>query len=62
MNIAVGARKGIVDDLFVGEFLGKDCMESLLLFLEICLLCCKFFLVFCSDRYGLVFLSLFSFN
>ncbi|XP_008809993.2 ribulose bisphosphate carboxylase/oxygenase activase, chloroplastic isoform X3 [Phoenix dactylifera] len=24
MNIAVGARKGIVDDLFVGEFLGKD--------------------------------------
>ncbi|XP_029122134.2 ribulose bisphosphate carboxylase/oxygenase activase 2, chloroplastic [Elaeis guineensis] len=24
MNTAVGARKGIVDDLFVGEFLGKD--------------------------------------
>ena len=26
MNIAVGARKGIVDDLFVGNFLGRDCM------------------------------------
>lgn len=25
MNIAVGARKGIIDDLFVGNFLGKDC-------------------------------------
>lgn len=24
MNIAVGARKGVIDDLFVGEFLGKD--------------------------------------
>ncbi|XP_011623946.2 ribulose bisphosphate carboxylase/oxygenase activase, chloroplastic isoform X1 [Amborella trichopoda] len=24
MNIAVGARKGIIDDLFVGNFLGKD--------------------------------------
>jgi hypothetical protein len=24
MNIAVGARSGIVDDLFVGNFLGKD--------------------------------------
>ncbi|ONK69616.1 uncharacterized protein A4U43_C05F24840 [Asparagus officinalis] len=24
MNIAVGARKGVVDDLFVGNFLGKD--------------------------------------
>ncbi|KAJ8634578.1 hypothetical protein MRB53_008845 [Persea americana] len=24
MNIAVGARKGMVDDLFVGNFLGKD--------------------------------------
>lgn len=28
MNIAVGARSGIVDDLFVGNFLGKDCMLS----------------------------------
>ncbi|KAL5974041.1 hypothetical protein ACLOJK_030703 [Asimina triloba] len=24
MNIAVGARQGIIDDLFVGNFLGKD--------------------------------------
>lgn len=24
MNISVGARKGIIDDLFVGKFLGKD--------------------------------------
>ncbi|XP_058068036.1 ribulose bisphosphate carboxylase/oxygenase activase, chloroplastic isoform X1 [Magnolia sinica] len=24
MNIAVGARKGMIDDLFVGNFLGKD--------------------------------------
>jgi len=24
MDIAVGARAGIVDDLFVGNFLGKD--------------------------------------
>ncbi|XP_072981843.1 uncharacterized protein [Typha latifolia] len=24
MNISVGARKGVIDDLFVGEFLGKD--------------------------------------
>lgn len=24
MNIAVGARKGVIDDLFVGDFLGKD--------------------------------------
>jgi hypothetical protein len=28
MNIAVGARAGIVDDLFVGNFLGKDCKCS----------------------------------
>jgi hypothetical protein len=28
MNIAVGARSGIVDDLFVGNFLGKDCTRS----------------------------------
>lgn len=26
MNITVGARKGIVDDLFVGNFLGRDGM------------------------------------
>lgn len=25
MNISVGARQGVVDDLFVGNFLGKDC-------------------------------------
>lgn len=25
MNIAVGARQGVIDDLFVGNFLGKDC-------------------------------------
>lgn len=31
MNIAVGARKGVIDDLFVGEFLGKDC-ENLSVF------------------------------
>ncbi|XP_020083025.1 ribulose bisphosphate carboxylase/oxygenase activase, chloroplastic isoform X2 [Ananas comosus] len=24
MNIAVGARQGVIDDLFVGQFLGKD--------------------------------------
>lgn len=24
-NIAVGARAGVVDDLFVGNFLGRDC-------------------------------------
>jgi len=24
MNISVGARKGIIDDLFAGKFLGKD--------------------------------------
>lgn len=24
MNIAVGARAGVVDDLFVGQFLGRD--------------------------------------
>ena len=28
MDIAVGARAGIVDDLFVGNFLGKDCKCS----------------------------------
>lgn len=25
MNISVGARQGVIDDLFVGNFLGKDC-------------------------------------
>ncbi|PPS02884.1 hypothetical protein GOBAR_AA17776 [Gossypium barbadense] len=25
MNIAVGARAGVIDDLFTGNFLGKDC-------------------------------------
>lgn len=25
MNIAVGARAGVIDDLFTGDFLGKDC-------------------------------------
>lgn len=24
MNIAVGARAGVIDDLFTGNFLGKD--------------------------------------
>ncbi|EPS64588.1 hypothetical protein M569_10195, partial [Genlisea aurea] len=24
MNIAVGARAGVIDDLFTGQFLGKD--------------------------------------
>lgn len=27
MNIAVGARAGIIDDLFTGNFLGKDCND-----------------------------------
>ena len=26
MNIAVGARAGVIDDLFAGKFLGRDCM------------------------------------
>ena len=26
MNIAVGAKAGIIDDLFAGKFLGRDCM------------------------------------
>lgn len=25
MNIAIGARAGVIDDLFTGNFLGKDC-------------------------------------
>lgn len=25
MNIAVGARAGMIDDVFIGDFLGKDC-------------------------------------
>lgn len=25
MNIAVGARAGVIDDLFTGQFLGRDC-------------------------------------
>ena len=25
MNIAVGARSGVIDDLFAGNFLGRDC-------------------------------------
>lgn len=25
MNVSVGARQGVIDDLFVGNFLGKDC-------------------------------------
>ena len=29
MNIAVSARSGVVDDLFVGKFLGRDCMLSI---------------------------------
>lgn len=30
MNIAVGARAGVIDDLFTGNFLGKDCKFSLI--------------------------------
>ena len=26
VNIAVGAKQGVIDDLFVGNFLGRDCM------------------------------------
>lgn len=33
MNIAVGARQGVIDDLFVGQFLGKDCMTLFVLIL-----------------------------
>lgn len=25
VNIAVGARAGMIDDVFIGDFLGKDC-------------------------------------
>lgn len=25
MNIAVGARAGVIDDVFAGKFLGRDC-------------------------------------
>lgn len=25
MNVAVGARSGVIDDLFAGNFLGRDC-------------------------------------
>jgi len=25
VNIAVGARSGMIDDVFIGDFLGKDC-------------------------------------
>lgn len=28
MNIAVGARAGVIDDLFTGQFLGRDCMYT----------------------------------
>lgn len=31
MNIAVGARAGVIDPLFAGNFLGKDCKLFLLL-------------------------------
>lgn len=27
MNITVGARAGVIDDLFTGNFLGKDCND-----------------------------------
>lgn len=30
MNIAVGARSGVVDDLFAGNFLGRDCNSQVL--------------------------------
>lgn len=32
MNIAVGARAGVIDDLFAGNFLGRDCNSSLICF------------------------------
>lgn len=28
MNIIVGARKCIINDLFIGQFLGRDCRFS----------------------------------
>lgn len=31
MSVTVGARHGVIDDLFVGNFLGKDCMFVFLL-------------------------------
>lgn len=31
MNIAVGARAGVIDPLFSGDFLGKDCRFSCIL-------------------------------
>lgn len=34
MNISVGARAGIIDDLFVGNFLGRDCNYYCLVFIN----------------------------
>ena len=33
MNIAVGARSGVIDDLFTGKFLGQDCIINYFLLL-----------------------------
>lgn len=35
MNIAVGARAGVIDDLFAGNFLGRDCNFLVLFLLKI---------------------------
>lgn len=45
MNIAVGARAGVIDDLFAGNFLGRDCKCPIYL--------CSFFvyLWFCFQFY-----------
>lgn len=32
LSVTVGARHGVIDDLFVGNFLGKDCMFVLVFF------------------------------
>ncbi|WVY99754.1 hypothetical protein V8G54_025824 [Vigna mungo] len=31
MNIAVGQRAGVIDSLFVGDFLGKDCQSNVII-------------------------------
>lgn len=49
LSVTVGARHGVIDDLFVGNFLGKDCMFVLVFFFvfffwlenQFCLVDCK---------------------
>lgn len=41
MNIAVGARAGVIDDLFAGKFLGRDCKFFPFGFLMPCLVLMK---------------------